>query len=467
MRLVSLLHVVFALALTLYGGCAGATGTPPFSSAGTAPGATPPGPIRHVVLVTVDGLVPDAYLHPDAHGLHIPTLRRLVRDGAFSDGALSVFPSVTYPAHSSMATGVWPARHGIYTNRAYDPTDGNQEGWRWYAEDLRAPPLWRLAEEAHYRTALIHWPVTVGARVTFLVPEFWRAKNDEDRKLLRALATPGLLEATGRLHPGFWSQFTPGDLKDEPLADVATDLLHGPAPQLMMIHLAEVDGAQHRHGLWSRPALDAIENADRQVGRLLEAIAGAGIAAQTALVVASDHGFADVTRSLRPGVLLREQQLVRLDPQGRIVDWRAAINTSGGSAYVYLRDPADAAAAAAVRRCYQERAARPDGGLARVMESEQIRALGGDPGAFLALEAQPGWSLGGGYAGDLVAPPPYAATHGYDPARPEMRASLLVLAPGVPAGAIRDARLIDVAPTIAGWLGLPLGAVDGRRLWQP
>ena len=465
MRLVTNLYAVLVFGIVV--GCAGAPNAQPFgaANAGTPIGATPPGPIRHVVLVTIDGLVPDAYLHPDAHGLRIPTLRRLVRDGAFSEGALSVFPSVTYPAHSSMATGVWPARHGIYTNRAHDPTDGNQDGWRWYAEDLRAPPLWRLAEEAHYRTALIHWPVTVGARVTFLVPEFWRAKNDEDRKLLRALATPGLLEATGRQHPRFWSQFTPGELKDEPLVDVATDLLHGPAPNLMMIHLAEVDGAQHRNGLWTRPALDAIENADRQVGRLIDAIAGAGITAETALVVASDHGFADVAHSMRPGVLLREQKLVGLDPQGRIVDWRAAINTSGGSAYVYLRDPADAATAAVVRRCYQERAARPDGGLARVLEADQIRALGGDPGAFLALEAPLGWSLGGGYAGDLVAAPPYAATHGYDPARPEMRASLLVLAPGVPPGAIRDARLIDIAPTIAGWLGLPLGAVDGRRLW--
>ena len=473
MRLVTRVLATFTLASTLVAGCAGGSagsaGAQPgsvASGAATPAGATPPGPIRHVVLVTIDGLVPDAYLHPDIHGLQISTLRRLARDGAFSDGARSVFPSVTYPAHTSMATGVWPARHGIYTNRAYDPGETNQDGWRWYTEDLRAPPLWRLAEEAHYRVALIHWPVTVGARVTYLVPEFWRAKNDEDRKLLRALATPGLLESVGRQHPRFWSQFTPGELKDEPLVDVGSDLLRGPAPpHLMMIHLAEVDGAQHRHGLWSRPALDAIENADVQLARLLEAIAAAGIAVQTALVVASDHGFAEVSQLLRPGVLLREQGLVRLDQQDRIADWRAAVNTSGGSAYVYLKDPADAEAAAAVRRSFGERAARPDGGLARVLEADQIRALGGDPGAFLALEAQPGWSLGGGYAGDLVAPPPYAATHGYDPARPEMRASLLVLAPGVPRGAIRDARLIDIAPTIANWLGLSLGDVDGRRLW--
>jgi predicted AlkP superfamily pyrophosphatase or phosphodiesterase len=460
---------VWTWVLTILGCAAGTAGPAPGAAfvppASATAASTPAGPIRHVVLVTIDGLVPDAYLQADAHHLQIPTLRRIMREGATSAGALSVFPSVTYPAHTSMVTGVWPTRHGIYTNRAHDPTDANQDGWRWYAEDLRAAPLWRLTEQAHYPTALIHWPVTVGAHVTFLVPEFWRAKNDEDQKLLRALATPGLLESVGRRHPRFWSQFTPGELKDEPLADVACDLLRAtPRPVLTLLHLAEVDGAQHRHGLWSPAALAAIENADHQLARLLEAIAAAGATSDTALVVASDHGFADVAHLLRPGVLLRQQSLVRLDQQGRIADWRAAVNTSGGSAYVYLNDPADASTAALVRRILQERAAQIDGGIARVIDADQIRALGGDPGAFLAIEAQPGWSLGGGYAGDLEGTPPYAATHGYDPARPEMRASLLVLAPGVPPGPIRDARLIDIAPTIAAWLGLSLGAVDGKML---
>jgi predicted AlkP superfamily pyrophosphatase or phosphodiesterase len=418
------------------------------------------------VLVTIDGLMPDAYLHPDAHGLQVPTLRRIALQGAASDGARSAFPSVTYPSHTSMVTGVWPARHGIFTNRAYDPTESNQDGWRWYAEDVRATPVWRLSQQAGYRTAIIHWPVTVGARVTYLVPEFWRAKNDEDRKLLRALATPGLLEAVGSRHPRFWSQFTPGELKDEPLADVACDLLGGPAPpHLLLLHLSEVDGAQHRHGLWSRPAHAAIENADAQLARIVQAIAAAGIAADTALVVASDHGFADVAHLIRPGVLLRENGLVNLDVQGHVANWRVAINTSGGSAYFYLRDAQDVAAAETTRRLFRERAARPEGGIARVLDADQIRALGGDPSAFLALEAQVGWSLGGGYAGDLEGPPPYAATHGYDPGLPEMRASLLVQAPGVAPGPIRDAQLVDIAPTIAAWLGLSLGAVDGHALF--
>ena len=75
------------------------------------------------------------------------------------------------------------------------PLDDDLEGWRWYAEDIKRDPIWRIAERAGYHVGLVHWPVSGGARVTWLVPEYWRAKNDNDRKLLRALATPGLLES--------------------------------------------------------------------------------------------------------------------------------------------------------------------------------------------------------------------------------------------------------------------------------
>jgi predicted AlkP superfamily pyrophosphatase or phosphodiesterase len=168
----------------------GAPGAPPLSE--------PPGPIRHVILVTVDGLLPDAYLHPDAHGLRVPALRYLMANGAFSRGARSVFPSVTYPSHTSMATGVQPGRHGVVTNVAFDPLETNQGGWRWYAEDLKSAPIWDVARRAGYTTALVSWPATVGASATWLFPEYWRARSDDDLKLVRALSTPRLLDDVAR-----------------------------------------------------------------------------------------------------------------------------------------------------------------------------------------------------------------------------------------------------------------------------
>jgi predicted AlkP superfamily pyrophosphatase or phosphodiesterase len=436
--------------------------------------AEPPGPLRHVILVTVDGLVPEAYLHPDAHGLRVPALRYLVANGAVSPGARSVFPSVTYPSHTSMATGVNPGRHGIVSNGAFDPLEKNLGGWRWYAEDLQAVPIWELARRAGYKTALVSWPVTVGAKATWLFPEYWRARTEDDAKLLRALTTPRLLDDVGRSHADLARRLFPEAKKDESpepqdeaVCDIASDVIARDHPHLTMVHLVEVDQAQHAHGLWSPEATHAIENADRQLGRLLSTVYGAGSWPRSAMIVASDHGFAAVTRRVRPGVLLREAGLVHLDDKDHPVDWKAAVLASSGTAYIYLRSPADAVTAAEVRRILSERQRSEGGGIARIYDRDQIRAAGGDANAFLALEAAQGVYFGSGYAGVYESPAAIAATHGYDPERPEMLASLLLLGPGIRQGPIANACLVDIAPTIASWLGLAMPDVDGRVLVTP
>jgi predicted AlkP superfamily pyrophosphatase or phosphodiesterase len=193
------LRFAIACLATLLHGCGAAS--PPAAGASPAPARSTP--IRHVILVTIDGLPPAAYLEPDAHGLKVPTLRRMLAGGAASSGAESVFPSVTYPAHTSLITGAHPATHGIVTNTQFDPLDQNQAGWRWYAEDIRVPTLLDAARAAGLRSGSVAWPVTVGAPADFLVPDYWRAGIAEDVKLLRALSTPGLLEAAAARFPRF------------------------------------------------------------------------------------------------------------------------------------------------------------------------------------------------------------------------------------------------------------------------
>jgi predicted AlkP superfamily pyrophosphatase or phosphodiesterase len=422
---------------------------------------TPP---PRVVVVTVDGLVPDSYLHPEAHGLRVPTLREIVAHGAYSEGARSVFPAVTYPAHTSMATGVVPARHGITLNKPFDPLDENRDGWRFYAQDIASPALWDKAERAGLRSALIRWPVTVGAHATWIVPEFWRGGiPSEETKLLRALSTPGLLEAVAASDRTFASAFAAPEVSDAAVTDIASYLLGTRDARLIMLHLADVDGAQHHHGLWSPEAVAAIENADEQLGRLEQAIDRSGLGPETTLIIASDHGFANVTRTVRPGALLRQAQLVQLDASGKVVDWKAVVQPNAGIAYVYLRDPNDAVTAQAVTRLFVEAHAASSSSIARVYDRDAIRLVGGDPLAFLAIEAQIGTSFAPGY-GDYETAPTVLATHGYDPDRPEMRASLLLRGARVVPGPIADARLVDVAPTAAAILGLALGAVDGHAV---
>jgi len=427
------------------------------------------GPIEHVIVVSVDGMMPQTYLNPDAHGLKVPTLREIVRQGAYSEGVRGVFPTVTYPSHTAMVTGANPGTHGIVTNGAWAPLGVPAGAWRWYAQEIRVPTLWDLARARGLKTALIFWPVTVGARGTVVVPEFWREATGtaEDAKLNFAISTPGLLDAVAKRFPDFRAKFLPPRAEDEALTDVAVYVIETVQPNLLLLHIADVDHWEHEDGPFTGRALPALETADKQIARVIAATKKSGTWDQTVLMIVSDHGFARTSQRVRPGVWLREKGLVTPDENGKVTDWKAYVLASSGSAYVYVKEKEDQETRKVLLEMFQESAGKPGTGIRQVFTHEQIVAMGGDPEAFLALEAAEGWAIGGGTNGDAISPATGAGEHGYLPERQEMRTSLLVYGPAIGRGKIEGARLIDVAPTVARWLGLKLEKAEGKPLEVP
>jgi predicted AlkP superfamily pyrophosphatase or phosphodiesterase len=82
-----------------------------------------------LLMISIDGLRPDHVTAADTLGLKIPNLRRFLSDGAYAEGVQGVIPTVTYPSHTTLITGVWPARHGIHANVVFDPLKQNRSGW--------------------------------------------------------------------------------------------------------------------------------------------------------------------------------------------------------------------------------------------------------------------------------------------------------------------------------------------------
>jgi predicted AlkP superfamily pyrophosphatase or phosphodiesterase len=423
---------------------------------------------RRMIVVSIDGLMPESYRTPDQYGLRVPTLRSMVATGASASLAATVMPAVTYPAHTTIATGVSPGVHGILSNRAFDPLERNQDGWRWYSEDIRVPTIWDAVAAAGRVTALVHWPVTVGAKASFLVPEYWRAGTVEDQKLLRAMATPGLLDAVETRFPDLWRKLTPPDVKDEASVDIGVHLIETAAPDLLMIHIWMVDEMQHRHGPWSSEAIAAIEEADRQLQRLITACQRAGLWEDTALLVVSDHGFARATTKtvVRPAVLLAERGLIERGPEGKVTNWKAAVQANGGTAYVYVADPDDPILARAARDALEPLLSGPEPVVRRVLTHDQIIALGGDSKASFAIEAADGFSFSDGTTGPLRAAASSPGQHGWAPDHASMHASFLAVGPKVTRADLGAVNLTDVAPTVARWLGvaLPTAATAGINL---
>lgn len=418
-----------------------------------APPPLPAAEARSVVMVSVDGLMPDYYRRCDELGLRVPTLRRLMREGAWASGVRGVLPTVTYPSHTTLITGVPPRVHGIEANLVFDPLDRSGGAWHWFASGVRVPSLVSAARARWLTTAAIAWPVSVGIGADWNLPEFWRPGSQHaiDLELVKAVSTPRLVDDVGhwRGRPLSWP------LVEQDRVDAALFVLAVHRPRLMLVHLIDVDDAEHERGPMSPEALRAVEEADRNLGRLLSAVEARG---DTLFVVVSDHGFLPVSRQLRPNALLREAGLITLGADGKPAAWRASFHASGGSAALRLEDAGDAEAVERVRAIFEAKRRKPGSGLHRILDRAEIAALGGPQDAELVLDADSGFYFSAAAQGEWSSPTSTRGYHGYAPDRPEMYASFLALGPGLHRrGDLGLIRMTAIAPTIARYLGVSLG----------
>jgi predicted AlkP superfamily pyrophosphatase or phosphodiesterase len=419
-----------------------------------------------VLMVSIDGLRPGDVIDADARGLKIPNLRRIEAEGAYATGVRNALPTVTYPNHTTLITGVWPARHGIWSNTTFDPLQANLGGWYWYAPDIRMPTLWDVAHGAGRKVASLGWPVSADARsIDDDIPEYWRAWTPEDAKLEHALTTPGLPEeiaAAAHVTLGDMETTTPE--ADEAKARAAAVIMTAHRPDFFTLHLSSLDHEQHLFGPGSPEAHATLERIDAALGGLL--IEARRAEPDLVVVIVSDHGFAPVTHDVNIGSAFVDAGLIKLDDAGKPVSWDAAPWISGGSAAVMLRDPKDETLRAKVSDLLTKLAADPANGVARVVGRDEIARMGGNPGADFFLDAQIGYEFGTKLHGPLVAPGTQKGTHGYFPDHPEMRATFMIDGPGVAAhGALGEIDMRDIAPTVAKTLGVALPTADGHPLF--
>jgi predicted AlkP superfamily pyrophosphatase or phosphodiesterase len=421
-------------------------------------------------LISLDGLRPDYVLKADEHGLKIPNLRRILREGAHASGVRGVLPTVTYASHTTIVTGVWPVKHDIYSNLTFDPLGKNMEGWYWYAEDIAVPTIWEAAAKAGVLVGSVGWPVSIGAPgVRYLIPEFWRTqKTEDDFKLLRAVSTPGLMtEIEAKAGPYVIDPdiAIPGDVAR---TKYACAILRDKRTRLTTVHLISLDHIEHATGPFSPEANAALEELDARVGEL-EAAARASFPGVVTCIV-SDHGFALTDHSLNLMAAFVEEGLVKVEEASgtnarrRVVDWKAFPKVDGGSAAILLKDPNDEATRAQVERLLHRLASNPANGIAQVLDRKEIASYGGRPDAAFWVDMQTNFSVINA-EGPLVRTKKAGGTHGFLPSNPELLAAFFIAGPGVRQGL--DLGQIDmrsIAPTAAGYLGASLPSADLKAL---
>jgi predicted AlkP superfamily pyrophosphatase or phosphodiesterase len=422
-----------------------------------------------VLMISIDGLKPEYVTQADAHGMKLPYLRSMMRDGAYAEGVVGVWPTVTYPSHTTLLTGVTPAVHGIYNNLEFDPEMRYSSAWHWYASQIQSPTLWKVAHTAGLSTASIGWPVSVGATdVDWLIPEFWRtadpssAVNPADRLLLSAVSRPDTL--IQQLAPAAGPYMMGNDTSvggDETKTRYALEILRRYKPAFMTIHLSSLDDAQHAHAPFSPEAERTLESIDGMVARLASAAFANDPSA--VLVVVSDHGFMNISHWVNLYIPFLQAGLIEAtaNPQSSVPQinaWKAEPWLGGGMGAVMLKDSGDHETEQKVRALLDKLAADPANGIAEILDRDVIQKRGAFPDAAFLVVLKPGYYCGTATSGNLVTEIPGSrGSHGFSPEYPEMRASFFALGAGIARH--RDLGVVDmrqVAPTVAAILGVPM-----------
>lgn len=414
-----------------------------------------------LVLISIDGLRPADLYDEGKDALPLPNLRALVSEGSHARQVRGVLPTLTYPSHATLITGVSPARHGIGSNLTFDPEFKNQIGWYWYASDFKVGTLWQAAKRAGRITANVHWPVSVGAPVDVNLPQIWRTGTADDRKLLAALATPGLLpelEAELGAYPDGIDESVEGD---ERRIRFAARLFERRKPGFMTVYLAGLDHEEHRHGAGSAEAHEALKRLDRALGDLIGALRRTD--AETVVALVSDHGFSPLQKDVNLFGAFIQAGMISVDAKAQVTGWKASLWPAAGSAAVVLRDPQDSGVRRQVAELLRSIAATPENGVAEILDAQGIERLGGAHADYMVL-FKPGYQIGRDPAAPMLADSSYRGMHGYSPDLEDMDAVFVVSGRGVPKRSLGKIDMRDIAPTLAGLMGTTLPEAEGRSL---
>ncbi len=416
---------------------------------------------NHVILISVDGLRPEFYLDAQWGMVNV---RQGMNKGAYAEGVRGSFPTVTYPSHTTIVTGVLPAKHGIYYNTPVEPL-GISGKWFWYYKDIKVPTLWTAAKDAGLTTACVSWPVTVGAPITYNLPEYVvlpqnkGEKKDEVKAMLLESSPKELVQEVQDYAVGKFGEFGATldyNSNDQNKARMAAYIIKRYKPNFLALHIAATDHFEHEQGRDGDKVRSAVVGADVAIRNLIDAVEAAGIAKNTTFIITGDHGFVDIHTQFKPNVLLA--QLGLYDDANKEA-WKAYFQQSGGSAFLHLKDPKDKATLAKIKQGLAQLPERYQR-MFEVLDKDALTKAQGDPNAVLALAANQGFSFGASATGDMLASVS-GGTHGYLPNFKEIQTGFVAFGKGIKPGAVLPLMgQEDIAPLIAKLLNLNLNT-DG------
>lgn len=398
--------------------------------------------MRKCVLLSLDALY-DADLPHFAPGTF---LGDWLKGAAMCSQVKTVFPALTYPAHTTLVTGCDPAGHGIGQNQPYQPgVESAMRAWYWDAAEVQRPSLFDAVAGAGGRCASILWPVTGKSRaIRWNFPEVLALPGESQVRKMLAYGTAPWILRMELLHGRKRVSTHEPHLSDYATL-LACDVIRRHQPDLTAVHLVDLDEARHLNGTHSAQAEAALDRLAGRVEQVWARMQQTPDMEDAFLALVSDHGQGDVSITVN----LTET----LAPAGFTAHF--GVQSNGMTAYLHPTHPgADPAPLAAFLAEHAQQL-----GIARVYTRVELDAMGCIPGPALAVEAAPQVVFSDG----LSQAKREKATHGFGPGHSAENCLLAVRGPGIRQGVTLPAMpMRDVAPTLAGLMGVPLPGAQGE-----
>ena len=418
---------------------------------------------KHVIVISYDAFSVDNFEEAKRQ----PHLASLIRQGSSTTQLKSVYPTLTYIIHTSYITGVYPNKHGVYHNnplQPFIPTD--QQEWFWYRHNIKVPTIFEAVASAGLTSASLLWPVSGKAKITYNIPEI-RAINRENQalKILKngsPLYSMSMELKYGKLRKGIMQPYL-----DDFTTACAVDTIKRKKPNLLMVHLIDLDDIKHEKGTQGSHISDVIRRMDKRIGEIVEATKAAGTYDNTTFIVIGDHGQKDVHSKVHLNRLLMENGLI-WEENGQW-HWRAYIQGSGGSAYLHIK-PNDTEALEQAKTLLHNCLHNKQYGIASLILREELDQLHVPDDIILMLEAMEGYcfedEIDKPVIDTLSKRGEVFATHGYLPTLTNYTSNLIISGHGIKQGeTFKGTSVIDLAPNLAALFNIPFGPCEGR-VWD-
>jgi predicted AlkP superfamily pyrophosphatase or phosphodiesterase len=414
-------------------------------SSKATPTAKPPLPkiSSHVVIIVVDGLGADLL---NAQRKQLPKLTRQMSQGVVANIVEGVYPSLTEPAQATIATGMLPVDHGIFSHN--ETVKLTEMATLADAKATKNIFIWESATKAGLSVAAIEYKLTKDAAIKFNLLDLPRQQQDKKIKNnnYKSVSYRSALNA------------------DEQCARKACELIKSAQPNLLLINFRALTFALNQFGTTAKEVNETLAKLDSWIDQILFSTEEAKIQKDTTILIVSDSGRADIENEFNPNVVLVKKGWLNVDEQGNISAWKAVAVPLEGAAAIIVKNQSDEKA---VEALFREIHKTPDSPIWRIFNRQEISRVGTLPQAALMIDAAPSFSFGGSVKGNMISKSQQKTASGYSPQRLEMRPIFIAFGKGIKQkGSLKFMRLTDVAPTVARILGIMHGARRGRTLTE-